>query len=472
MNCVELFLSQAKENPEQMALWLPDSGTTSYGELEQFAERAQKLCLGHALKPGDSVLLVDALGPRLYAAVIGVLALGCSVVLVEPWLAVKKINHVLNIVKPKIFLTSFLGKLWGLRVPAIRSISKWVNIGAIHHETLSRGLQVESVSEDTHGIITFTSGTSGNPKGIVRSQGYLVNQFNILSKTLGLDQFRGPDLCIFANFVLVNLASGRGSIILPPKWKNSIFAAIDSFPRGLRPETLACGPAFLLRLMKSARVESLKSIHVGGALSDCWIFEEGFKHWPDADWSHIYGSSEAESVAVSGARVAVKESRKRNYFQTLHLGKPIPEIRSVIEENGLWVSGPHVCPNYLGNEEENSLYKRQDEQGTFWHFMGDRIVADGVGWWYGGRSGQSNRDFQLEQSVYHFLGSSKSFVHRDTQGRILLMGEGIRPRSDEILKEFPDLAGIVEIKIYRDRRHRARIDRGLSLKKGAPWLVG
>ena len=50
---------------------------------------------------------------------------------------------------------------------------------------------LESVEENTPGIITFTTGTTGTPKGVVRNQGYLVHQHRILSKVLEIEKHKG-----------------------------------------------------------------------------------------------------------------------------------------------------------------------------------------------------------------------------------------------------------------------------------------
>jgi len=464
VNCTALFLKHAHDAPDRMAVWLPSRRATTFGELRGLAARAQNLCRRHGLGPGDSVLLVDELGPRLYATVSGVLALGASVILVEPWMPVEKINRVISLVKPRLFLTGWLGRVWGLRVSSVRAIPRWVSVTEVASESAGE-LQVESVAPETPGIVTFTSGTTGNPKGVVRSQDYLVQQHEVISRRLGLEDHSGPDLTIFANFALANLASGRGSVIIPSSWKASHLRALDSLPAILRPESMTCGPAFLERLMAASRVSSLKSIHVGGALTDLSVFEKAFQHWGNAHFTHIYGSSEVEPVALCDAREAVRLSRSRGLFQTLHIGRPVAEIRAAVSDGGAWVAGPHVCPRYLGNEEENRINKRLDAEGTLWHFMGDRIVEDAEGWWYSGRAAQERRDFELEQRIYPFMESSRSFVHVDAEGRRFCVGEGMAKRRDALLRAFPELSGAVEGRIFRDLRHRARIDRNKSLRK-------
>lgn len=463
MNCIEIFLKHAEQEPQKPAFWLPDQGVTTFGELKSLAGKAQKILLSHGLVQGDGVLLFDALSPRLYAAIIAILGLGCHVILVEPWMPLKNVNHAISLVKPKLYLTYFLGRLWGLRASSVRSIPKWSGIANIMNQPDAQ-LQVVMVPKETPGIITFTSGTTGNPKGVLRNQGFLINQHTAISKALDADHYKGSDLCIFANFALSNLATGRCSLIMPYKWDRKTFLKIEALPRDLQPETTTCGPAFLKKLIESGTCAGLRSIHVGGALTDCALFEEGFRCWPEATWKHVYGSSEAEPVAASDAREAVAESRRKGYFQTLYLGKPIPEIKANIENNTLWVAGPHVSPFYLGDEEANRINKKREKDGTVWHDMGDRIIQNDKGWWYSGRSKQAYAEFVLEQEIYSYLNSSASFVHRD-EGRLILFGENVKTWRSELLQRFNQLSDVIESTIFRDKRHRARIDRQKSLRQ-------
>ncbi len=353
VNCIELFLDQSRDKPDKPALRMPGKAPVTFRDLRVTAGKFQALCRRNGVGPGDSVLLFEGIGPRLYGAILGILGMGASVVLLEPWMKVASIRMIMETVQPRLFLTSRLGRLWGLRLPSVKALPAWAGTGAAAREVTGAEFRLESVPEETPAAMVFTSGTSGNPKGIVRGHGFLAHEHELLTQRLDLHGFSGPDLSIFANFVLTNLASGRCSVIIPHRWKASHIRELDALPGELQPETMTCGPAFLQRLTGLAELKKIKRANVGGALTDCGTLEAAFSAWPDARWFLVYGSSEAEPVSVSDARRSTERSRARGLFQALYLGRPIPEIRYELEEDSLWVSGRHVCPRYIANEEAN-----------------------------------------------------------------------------------------------------------------------
>jgi len=471
MNAVQRAVDHARHRPSHIALWTTSDGAVTFGDLFQQAARIQRALRKQAIRPGDSVLLAVTPSAALFAAVLAVAGLGACTVLVEPWMPARRIEHVVSLVAPKLFLASLTGRLWGIRVPAVRRIRAAISPRAAMRVSCPDPFHVEELAPDARAIVTFSSGTSGVPKGVIRTHGYLRTLQGLLER--GEDaSLTGPDLTVFTNLVLFHLATGRGSILVPSTWSTRELRRIADLPRELQPHSLACGPAFLRRLLEAPGLLSLRSVCVGGALTDCWIVERALDRWPDAQWTHIYGGTEAEPVALADARSAVALSRGRGYFQMLFLGMPIPEVRTRVEPDGLWVTGPNISGEYVGSPADNERTKRRDAVGSIWHFMGDRVEADAAGWWYAGRSFQRPDDFWLEQSVYAFLESSACFVHRTGEGDAYLVGEGVGRRAADIRRRFPGIAGAVEASIVRDRRHRARVDRAATLGQEAPWLAG
>jgi acyl-coenzyme A synthetase/AMP-(fatty) acid ligase len=470
MNCVETFFRHSREAPNRCALWLPSGLQVSFGDLQDQARRIQMELLSLGLKPGDPAILFLDLSSELYASVIALLALGCPILLVEPWLSVEKIETFVQSVAPRAFITSSLGKLWALRIPALRRIAITFDPAGALSSHSQKSFHLESVEASHLGILTFTSGTSGGiPKGVVRTHGYLLEQLQIFSRRL---QPSSVDWCIFANFAIANLALGITSIITDRGWSSSILKKIAQLPGDLKPRSLTCGPAFLEKILSlGGDYSSLHSIHVGGALTDCSVFEHAFRALPETHFTHVYGSTEAEPVALMDAREAVRLSRQAGSTQTLVVGRPIPEIRTLTDSSGLWVSGPHVCPRYWGDTPENKTHKRIDPQGGSWHCMGDRVRADPEGrLWYRGRAFQAESDFEAEQRSYSILGHTRAFVHRDLLNRAWFLGEGAVGNEKKLRAALPFLYGIEDVKVFRDARHHARIDRKKTIIKGAPWL--
>ncbi len=476
-NGVSPVLRSIEAHSDRAALIFPREKPVTFGEVEIQATRFQSRLKAMGISKGDTILLGSALEPRLFSFVLGALGLGVSVAVIEPWMPLERIDSVVAGLQPKLFLTGMLGRIWGLRVSSIRSIPKWMSLDALEAGANGpRGtFEAVAVDPETLGLVAFTSGTTGKPKGVPRRHGYLLEQHRVLRDALHHDQHERPELTIFTNFVFANLASGRGSVVIPMKWRDADIRWASSLTSRLAPETATIGPAFLKRVSTETGFAGLKAIHVGGALTDCAIFETAFGRFKDAEFLHVYGSSEAEPVAFMDAREAVDRSRAAGYFQTLALGRPAKAIEARVELSTTWVSGSHVCPFYIGRDEdvekENRLNKQKDDQGRIWHAMGDRVVVrDGI-WWYAGRSSQSETDFMIEQKLGVHLETSKVFCARDDRGGLEIYVEGKEPlRKAKMFLSSTELDlkqsyTLFSTHIVRDHRHRARIDRVKSRLK-------
>ena len=307
MNCVIRALEQAKTHPDRTALWTPAHGSVSFSEMLDLSLRAQKLFHDRGVRAGDHVLLAITPGPEMFASILALLGIGAPILLIEPWLKVERINHIVDLVKPKAFITGTLGRVWGMRSKSIRKIPNWFSTRQISKNARGLSFHVENLDPTARAILAFTSGTTGQSKGIVRSQQYLWDMHDIISANE--DQgHKGPDLSIFANIALYHLGTGRGAILVPHNWNTVALNRIAALPDTLQPETLTCGPGFLQHLMKHEGYSNLKSFYVGGALTDCSVFEKAFACFPNAKFTHVYGGSEAEPVSAMDARLAVKAS--------------------------------------------------------------------------------------------------------------------------------------------------------------------
>jgi acyl-CoA synthetase (AMP-forming)/AMP-acid ligase II len=470
VNCATRVLPHLRERPDRQAIWTT-RGAASFGDFGGLAARVQALARREGLRTGDAVLLLDTPGPLLFATMIGLLGLGITVVFVEPWLAVGDVEHVLRRAAPRAFIGSRLAQLWALRVGAARRIPRWIHIRDVARGGHRGPLECLDLDPATPATITFSSGTAGRPKGLVRSHACMWSLHEAITDADGGDRFEGPELCVFPNMALLHLGTGRGAVLVPKSWGRRSLRRVEALCREARPASMATGPAFLIRLLRYAEGReafgSLRSIAVGGAQTDCWILERCFERWAGARFLHIYGGSEAEPVALADAREAVERSRGRGRFQTLFVGEPVPILETDPDPlRGLRVRGPNVA----------EAFRDAPAPDDGWHHVGDRIVADEEGWWYAGRAAQPPEEFELEQRLYADLGTSACFVHREPGGRLVLHGEDVVRRVAEAGPDFgrrhPELDGVRDAKIVRDRRHRARIDRRASLARAGRGRAG
>jgi acyl-CoA synthetase (AMP-forming)/AMP-acid ligase II len=464
MNTVDRISQNVQLYPNKMALWSLETNEITFLDFWKYTIRAQAVFRRQGVKVNSQVLVAVPPSIELYAGLIALMGLGAKIIFIEPWLKLDRIDHVLKSTKPEFFFTSFLGKLWGLRSSEIRKIKNWITPSMFKNDNQTSFIS-EALPEDHPVFIAFSSGTTGSPKGAIRTQKYLNDIQDVLMNSHPYD-YKSPDLVVFPNVVLLNLGNARGAVCAPPNWKVNDLKKMLGACEHYRPETISAGPGFmkqLLTISSLTELNSLKEIIVGGALTDCKLFEQIFNKFPERKFLHIYGGSEAEPVSFGDAQNLVKLSQEKNYFQTLALGKPIAAIKTKIRDEILWVSGKNVAPEYIGNPKENEGVKERDEKGVLWHCMGDKIAEDAHGLWFMGKKNQTSSDFLLEQNIYQYLGHSAAFLHREPNQNLRLILEGNNKSENEIKARFPEISSITKTKIKRDRRHRARIDRKATL---------
>lgn len=421
----------------------------SFSQIYDVSLKAQSLLLNKGISKGDCVILFEKPEPALYAFIIGALGLGVKLLVVEPWMPKEKFSGILKKHQPKAALAGKLGKIILSRIPQFKNVGICFSIQDILSTASASVFHIEEMKETDPAIVSFTSGSSGEPKGVSRDHGYLVRQRTVLKKYLEYNDLTKLDLTVFSNLTMLNLILGKGSLVVDSKWSEETLQGLDELPEGYIVDTLATAPEFLRRLIKATKKLSLSHLHIGGALGNVRDYQSAINRFPEAEMKLVYGSTEAEPVSFCDLKLSVKKSKENRFFQAIYLGSVIDEIKTEIDSHGvLWVSGPHVSGMYLGDEESNKKNKKEVD-GVVWHCMGDKIKIKGADLWYMGRDFQSSRDFELEQKLY-----------RKYQRDNLFVQDGVIYSEDPLFEQHQ------KIKIIRDSRHRSRIDRKASLQRG------
>lgn len=514
MNIGVLLQRQAEERPNAAALidtWRGVSRHTSYADLERMAGRGATLLSQAGLRAGDIVLVLAPMSPELYAALAAIFRLGLVAMVPDPSVSLAELNRCCQIAHPTALIAS--AKLHLLRAvsPALRRIKlKWSlgrrMPGAMRWDALDRCEyqgHLESVDDDAPALMTFTSGTTAEPKPVVRTHGFLAAQYEAIRRALELAPGE-VELVTLPIFVFANLATGVTSLI--PDVNLRQVGSIDASRvvgqiEKHGPQRMAASPAFCERIAEhclshGTQLSGLEKIFTGGGPVSPRLLGQLTKVAPHAEVVAVYGATEAEPIArVARSEIAARDIVAMNDGAGLLAGAPVPEIELHIlpnrwpdrirplceaefqrlccpagEPGEIVVSGRHVLSGYL-DDKDGDIHKFQVD-GTCWHRTGDAGYLDAQGrLWLLGRCSARVSDahgtlypFTVEQIALSQPGVRRAALalHR---GQRLLVVETNRRLTDadlESMKYRLDRYCVERIHVVRqlpmDRRHNAKVD--------------
>lgn len=510
MNLYQVFRQQIAARPDAIALVdaKRDRGWT-FAEIESAsANRAARLAAA-GLRDGDGVLVLVPMSVDLYVTLLACFRLGLAATLIDPSGGREHVARCCRRYPPKAFIGTARAHLLRLGIPALRRIPLKFSTarlvpGALHLPLSARAGATVPTAElaDSHpALVSFTSGTTGQPKVALRSHGFLLAQHEVISR----HQQAGAgasSMTLFPAFVLSNLAGGITSILadvdLRRPQRIDVARLLRAFRR-YRPDSLGLQPIVMERLIEFCRrggyrLDGAFTVYSGGAPVFPDLFERFRRIAPDARFVSVYGSTEVEPIALA-EHGSEPVDAPVDCARGILAGRPVPEIElrivridkhenrheldrstfdSMCLDNGaigeIVVSGKHVLQAYLDGDEdrENKFYV----DARVWHRTGDAGSIDSAGrLWLAGRCAARIED---ARGVCYPLGieavaKALEAVERAALvghcGRRLLVVEcrpaqrdaiANRLRASPIAKQFDELRFVPEIPV--DRRHNGKID--------------
>ena len=153
--------------------------------------------------------------------------------------------------------------------------------------------------------MTFTTGSSGAPKGADRTHAFLMAQHAALSDALG-DALIGPELVTLPIFALHALGEGRTCVLAPiPHANPSAYSPrrMHATIKRHAPASMAASPAVLQTLVdhlrrKRQHIDAPMHLHIGGAAVTPAFMWRLRRVFPNAVLKAVYGSTEAEPIAI------------------------------------------------------------------------------------------------------------------------------------------------------------------------------
>lgn len=498
---VNRILRHGEAMPARTAIVHP-GGAVTYGELRSRVRRVAGGLARRGVGKGDRVVVLIPMSPELYVVLLAVASLGAVAVFVEPAAGLREMARAIRVTRPAAFVG--IPKAHLLRVMVDVPMSIVVNGWLPGTETLD-DLDGEppavTLRPDDPALLTFSSGSTGVPKGATRSHGFLGAQHDALA---GLLDAKDGDvhLSAFAIVLLSTLVSGATAVI-PPLGKgvdDVDGAALVRSVGALGVTVISGSPAFLTPLIMAStpgELASVRRVVSGGAPVSVDLCEAaGLALPPDATFLVVYGSTEAEPIATVDASVVRAETGAATRAGAgLCVGAPDPHVRLrllapttapiLVGPGGLAaqevprgavgevvVAGDHVNERYYRNPAAERATKIVDEAGVVWHRTGDAARFDEQGrLWLVGRVADIVRRGEV---VYHPSAVEAAARSLPWVARAALVGDGrggtllvveptATPRIDELTAHLAGkgiLIDRVEVtrKLPVDPRHRAKID--------------
>jgi len=357
------------------------------------------------VRAGDRVIVFVPMSAELYVVMLGLQRLGAIPVFLDSWARRDELGEVARRVAPR----GLVGPSALLRLAAAHPVMQNAGVRVAVDDGERTGDAVAlrdlirasgecapaAVDPDDTALVTFTTGSTGAPKGADRSHRFLVEQHRALHRCI---PYRPDDvdLPVFPVFSLNNLASGITTVLPAPDLARPApddGARLLAQLRRTGATTCTLSPSLLRGVIRAAREEGRGAPSVRrGVTGGAPVTPEdrsGFRSVSSRAEVHVlYGSTEAEPIAHLHGDDVAEEG------EGVDVGQVVPGLRArviravpdavVLDARGwkawevksgdpgeLVIAGPHVCSRYFRDPDAVRRAKIVDEDGTVWHRTGD-----------------------------------------------------------------------------------------------------
>ena len=393
MNAAQLTLDNIDQYGEYVSTWFEDR---QYTNVEQYATacRLAEVLRAHGIQTGDHIVVMMLNSPDVAAAFTAIWKIGAVMIPITPMWNAREARYVLEDSCAKAAITS--PELAARLVEASAGLPEFREVLVIGETAVSGAINIESEVEsaapflplvdrqaDDLAMLLYTSGTTGNPKGVMLTHENLIFIADACYRnSMSLGQVRGMQVLPLSHVygvLMMNLAArmGSSSRILKHFDAGKVLATIEE----LRVQRLSLVPTMLTLLLnhpdrEKYDVSSLEGVGSGGAaLSEATRQE--FERLFDCRVVQGYGLSESAG-ALTGYH-------PDDLYRVGSVGPALPGIEICIMDaaNNILPSGAvgeicsrgkHVMKGYL-----NKPAATQEAVIDDWLHTGDigHVDADG-----------------------------------------------------------------------------------------------
>ncbi len=326
-------------NNDSPAIIFKDDVIT-YKELYRNISSATNLLIEKGVKENDNVVLLGKNSSAFIALIFAVWEIGAIPVPINFNLAKNEIKQIIDLVSPKIVLAD--DELNNFQFP---NYPDCINYPFEYTEGENKLTSGKKIDLEKPALISFTSGTSGKPKGVKLSFGNLFKSAESQNNFLKLkqnDKYLAalPFYHIGGFSIITRTSFSKGTVVIPGSLKTKII--IKNINKH-RPKSISLVQTQLKRLLDSDFVppKNLENILIGGSFIDNNLINEAIKK----GWKliKVYGSTETCSF------ITAKKIESENDISNSS-GGIVGENEVKIIDGRIAVKGESVMQGYLNQQ--------------------------------------------------------------------------------------------------------------------------
>ena len=472
--------------PDKTALF--DLNTGKKVTFTQIDEKSNYVCdylRKKNFKKGDKIVVFIPIGVEFYLILTAIFKMGLQAVFIDPYAGIEHINKCCEMISPDGIIGSRKTLLKGFFLKGIRKIGKKINYIKVMKYS-EKFLINEKIEENTPALISFTSGSTGFPKIIMRTHKFLLGQHNVLEKNIKFEKETSV-YSSFPIFLFSHIATGTTTFIPDLNWKKPAESNFKNIVQQIMEnniQNVILPPAIFQNIVKFCKdekitLENVQKVYTGGAPVFYSLMKKIKEVFTNAKITALYGASEAEPISVLNFEDITREDiENMKNGEGLLAGKIVNEIELKIEKleksgnvkdsselkGEILVKGENVVNGYLNVE------KNPDE---IWHRTGDMGYINKKGQLV--LLGRVKGRIQIEENIYYpftvetafsFCKNLKKSVLTSKNNKLYLFTErnpefkGDLSEDNEIkeLKEKFGIFKIIETEIPMDKRHNSKTD--------------
>ena len=497
MTIIDKIKDLRKQYPDNTALFdLKTGNKITFTQIDTKSDEICSYLIQKGFEKGNKIVVFVPIGIEFYLILTAIFKMGLQAVFIDPYAGIEHINKCCEMISPDGIIGSGKTLLKGFFLKGIRKIGKKINYIKMmeHSEKLSiyeknknqKIIQNEKIDGSTPALISFTSGSTGFPKIIMRTHEFLLGQHNVLEKNLKFEKETAV-YSSFPIFLLSHMATGTTTFIPDLNWRKPVESDFGNIVKQITEnniQNIILPPAIFENIVKFCKdekimLENVQKVYTGGAPVFYSLMKKIKEVFTNAKIIALYGASEAEPISVLNFEDITEEDiENMKNGDGLLAGKIVNEIELKIEElektpeknkiseikGEILVRGENVVDGYL-NIEKNS-----DEN---WHRTGDMGYINKKGQLI--LLGRVKGRIQIEENIYYpftvetafsFCKNVKKSVLTSKNNKLYLIVErnpefkGNLSEDSEIkeLKEKFGIFKIIETEIPMDKRHNSKTD--------------